>query len=120
MWIFTRYGFYSIACARKPDGSIDPTMMMIRARRKSHLARLQSRFPELATAEIIKTENTDYRYRLVVSKSNWIAALTELAEEQTWSNFKSETARFQGQAGTKYLHALHDVWSVMYRMQGAD
>lgn len=120
MWIFTRYGFYSIACARKPDGSIDPAMMMVRARRKSHLARLQFRFPKLAAAEIVKTESTDYRYRLVVPKADWTAALAELAEEQSWSNFKSEAARFQGQAGARYIHALHDVWSVMYRIQDAD
>jgi hypothetical protein len=23
MWLFTRYGFYSIACANKPGGSVD-------------------------------------------------------------------------------------------------
>lgn len=120
MWIFTRYGFFSIACARTPDGAIDPGLMMIRARRKSHLAQLQSRFAELLTAEIIKTQSTDYRYRIVVPKSNWIAAIAELAEEQAWSNFKSETTRYQGAAGANYVHALHDVWAVMYRLQDTD
>jgi DNA-3-methyladenine glycosylase I len=37
--------------------------------------------------------------------------------EQTWSNFKNEAARFQGKAGADYVHALHEVWSVMYRLQ---
>jgi len=35
MWLFTRYGFYSIACARKPDNSLDPDLLMIRARPRS-------------------------------------------------------------------------------------
>lgn len=34
--LFARYGYYSIACASQPNGSIDPRTLMIRAR---HVAR---------------------------------------------------------------------------------
>lgn len=120
MWLFTRYGFYSIACASKASGGIDQQTLMIRARNKRHLEKLQARFPLLAEAEIITTPIQDYRYRIIVLKSDWTRIVAELAEEQTWSNFKSEAARFQGKAATDYVHALHDVWSVMYKIQDTD
>jgi hypothetical protein len=53
MWLFTRYGFYSIACARKPDNSIDPNLVMIRARILGHLKNLQKRFHVLAEVEVV-------------------------------------------------------------------
>jgi hypothetical protein len=40
-----------------------------------------------------------------------------LAEETDYDNFKSEVARYQGRPGAAYEHALHDVWSVMNRLQ---
>ena len=117
MWLFTRYGFYSIACARKSDDSIDPAMVMIRARRRAHLKNLQQRFQALAGAKIVTLPDRDYRYRLIVPKAVWVGIVTELAPEQEWSNFKNEAARFQGAAGSDYVHALHEVWRVMYSLQ---
>ena len=65
MWIFTRYGFVSAACATKADGTIDADQIMLRARSKKHLENLQARFPdtELAKAMILDSVGTDYRYR---------------------------------------------------------
>ncbi len=117
MWIFTRYGFYSIACARKPDGKIDSDTIMIRARASSHLTNLKRRFPSLEKAELVTLPSRDYRYRLIVAKAVWATIVNELAQEQEWSNFKSEAQRYQGSAGAKYVDALHDVWSRMYRLQ---
>ena len=100
MWLFTRYGFYSVACADMKDGSFDPSTMMVRARRKSHLQALQKRFPELAADEIVMFPGRDYKYRLIVAKDSWIKIVAELASEQTWSNFKAEAARFGGSGGS--------------------
>lgn len=115
MWLFTRYGFYSIACASRPNGSIDPGTVMIRARRAAHLRNLQERFPALAGAELATSPNRDYRYRLIVSKETWVAALSELGREQDWANFKNEVARFNGR--DDYEAALHRIWKVMYSVQ---
>jgi hypothetical protein len=117
MWLFTRYGFYSVACADKPDGSIDKSSVMIRARCADHLKNLQQRFPSLASAEILVWTNRDYRYRLIVPKSVWAVVVTELAEEQEWSNFKNEVSHHQGSEGSAYVQALHEVWIVMNRLQ---
>ena len=34
-----------------------------------------------------------------------------------YNNFTSEVTRHQGSEGTNFEHGLHDVWSVMYRLQ---
>ena len=117
MWLFTRYGFYSIACASKPDGSLDTQTVMIRARMQEHLRNLQQRFPSLASLEILELPDRDYRYRLIAPKAVWTDIVSELAKEQTWSNFKNEVALFQRGADPSYVDALHDVWEVMYRVQ---
>lgn len=117
MWIFVRYGFYSIACARKQNGSLDRDTVMVRARSRDHLRNLQARFQSLARAEIVTLPNRDYRYRLIVPKSIWVSVLVELAEEQEWSNFKDEAAKHQGNAGAAYSRALHEVWDLMYGLQ---
>ena len=43
--------------------------------------------------------------------------VAELAEETDYDNFKSEVGRHQGKSGAACEHALHDVWSVMNRLQ---
>lgn len=117
MWIFSIEGFYSIACAQKPDGSIDRQTVMVRARCRQHLQNLKQRFPALSAAEIVTLPNRDYRFRLVLPKTVWVGVLKKLAEEQDWSNFKNQVAKHQGKRGAAYSKALHDVWSIMYRLQ---
>jgi hypothetical protein len=121
MWIFTRYGFFSIACANKPDGTINPDTVMVRARLYEHLVSLKERFPgsELGKAEILSWDGRDYRYRIILPKVAWVSALAELATEQTWSNFKNETSRFSHakKAAYSYVDALHRIWDVMHRLQ---
>ncbi len=122
MWVFTRYGFYSIACANKADGKLDPDTVMVRARLREHLKALQERFAEteIGKAEILNWSQRDYRYRIVVPKAVWAGALTEMAVEQTWSNFKNEAGRFARikHMAYGYVDALHSVWEVMYGLQG--
>lgn len=117
MWLFTRYGFFSVACANRPDGSIDSQTVMVRCRRAAHLRKLIERFPALAGVEIVTLQERDYLYRIILDKTAWAEIVDELVKEQEWSNFKNEAARYQGAAGSDYLHALHRVWSVMNDLQ---
>ena len=117
MWIFTRYGFYSIACASKPNGSLDSQSVMVRARCIAHLRSLQKRFPSLAVGKILESPNHDYRYRLVIPRASWTTMVGKLAQEQEWSNFKNEATKYQGKSGRGYVAALHEVWGVMHRLQ---
>jgi hypothetical protein len=118
MWLFTRYGFFSAACAQKKNGAIDKDTIMVRSRTMRHLLNLQKRFSGLAP-EILVDSGTDYRYRIIIPKSQWVEVVSEIASEQTWSNFKNEAARFARENGdsTGYVHALHDIWGTMYELQ---
>jgi hypothetical protein len=122
MWIFTKYGFFSAVCARSGDGRhgqpVDPDRIMVRARLREHLEALSERFPELlGDSEIVAGGGTDYPFRLFVAKAAWVQVLSLLAEETDYDNFKSAVGREQGRAGEAYRDALHDVWTVMYRLQ---
>ncbi|HWR50112.1 MAG TPA: hypothetical protein VN428_03340 [Bryobacteraceae bacterium] len=117
MWLFTRYGFFSIACAQKQNGTMDADTVMVRARCREHLCNLQERVSALATYEIRLTPGRDYACRIIVPKRVWADVLFDLATEQEWSNFKNEVADFQGEGGAGYVHALHDVWARMARLQ---
>lgn len=120
MWLFTKYGFYSAVCARQGDGRhgrpVDESRIMVRARQRKHLDDLKRRFPELLrSADIRAFPGSDYAFRIFVSKSDWMSVVKAIAEELAYDNFKAEVAR--GEAGDDYEAALHDVWSVMYRLQ---
>lgn len=122
MWLFTKHGFFSAVCARQGDGKhgqpVDTDRMMVRARNRGHLEALKTRFPDLlGKCELFESDMTDYAYRLFVEKSAWVQVLAGLAEETDYDNFKSEVARHQGKAGAAYERSLHDVWSVMRKLQ---
>ena len=122
MWIFTKYGFFSAVCARqgdgKPDQPIDPHRITVRARVRGHLEALMKRFPDLlGPSEIREFPQADYAFRIFVDKRVWSAVLSSLAEDTDYDNLKSEVARHQGRAGAAYERSLHDVWSLMLRLQ---
>ena len=122
MWLFTKYGFYSAVCAREGDGSygqpVDLDQIMVRARLRSHLESLREHFSELlADCNIRESVGTDYAFRIFVPKTTWSKILARLSEEMDYDNFKSKVARQQGVAGDDYVHSLHDVWSIMNRLQ---
>ena len=121
MWLFTRYGFYSAVCARQGNGKhgtpVDPTRIMVRARKRQHLVTLQERFrTRLDACEIMDFVGSDYPFRLFVDKAVWSEVVTELTTELDYDNFKSEVARFLGKEGADYGDALHKVWAVMKRL----
>ena len=125
MWVMTRLGFYSVACADKPGrgGAIDPDTVMVRARISEHLENLKERFGYGKTEFPIKTsQETDYRFRIMMPKVIWVNILMQLAEEQTWRNFKNEAERFgrEHKQSRRYVDALHDVWRVMLSLQLRD
>ncbi len=122
MWLFTRHGFFSVVCARQGDGGhgqpVDPNRIMVRARVRKHLDKLKRRFSNLlGDCEIKEFVGTDYAFRIFVDKSVWSQVMVRLGDELDYDNFKSEVGRFQERDGAAYESSLHEVWSVMYRLQ---
>ena len=121
MWVFTRHGFFSAVCARQGDGThgqpIDPERIIVRARVRWHLEVLKERFPDvLGQCDILEFAGTDYAFRIFIPKRVWSQVLSGLADETDYDNFKSEVGR-QGRGAAAYERSLHDVWSVMHRLQ---
>jgi hypothetical protein len=117
MWLFTRYGFFSTACAQAAAFTPDPNLISVRARRKEHLENLRKRFPALQDGEIQESSGHDYRYRLTVAKSAWVDVVADLAEEQTWSYFKDEAAAHLKAGESEYLRLLDEVGALTKRLQ---
>lgn len=89
---------------------------MIRGRKKKHLQNLRDKFPSIQ-GEIVASKDTDYRYRVIVPKPEWVLILSELAKEQSWSNFKSKAHANSAQCGNDYVNSLHEVWETMHNLQ---
>jgi hypothetical protein len=95
--------------------------MMIRARARDHLVRLQERFPSLKRFEIKTSPHNDYRFRIIIPKWRWQRVMHGLVNEQDYDNFKNEVDRAFG-TETPAERRYHDkflvpVWSVGYRFQ---
>jgi hypothetical protein len=122
IWIFTKHGFFSAVCARRGSGPyskpVDLDRIMVRGRVRAHLEALKKRFPDLLGKHKIETlAGTDYAFRLFVAKTVWAEVVARLAEETDYDNFKSKVSQYQGKAGVAYERSLHEVWSIMHRLQ---
>jgi hypothetical protein len=89
MWLITTAGFYSIV--QKP-GEKDLT---IRSRVRKDLEALRDKYlPNLG--EIVRNENTDYRYRAKVSQADCAKAVSQMVRDIDYNNFKNTVAKVQG------------------------
>ena len=115
MWLFTKYGFYSVV----EDKEV-PENVLIRARAREDLENLKALmkrfFPgsTLATAPIYDSLYSDYRYRVFVPKKDFEAVAQLLVRELDYTNFKHAV----GEAGdTGRDMAYMSVWSAMRQWQ---
>lgn len=115
MWLFSRYGFFSVVCAKRGGRMgtvVDRQRVAVRARLKKHLKALLDRFAnELGCCKIIEDRQADYRYRIIVLKSSWAWVAQELVKEMNYSNFKNEVKDHD------YHEILMDVWRRLHQAQ---
>ncbi len=105
MWLITPRGFYS-AVAKAGDGD---EVVTVRARSERDIRNLA----DLIDAEPSRDEGTDYRWRIRCSRSEWSNAVSVMAEEIDYSNFKSRIARDDPERA----HLLSRVWDVLFDIQ---
>ncbi|MBX3472870.1 MAG: hypothetical protein KF754_00625 [Planctomycetes bacterium] len=120
MWLFTTLGFFSATCARKSagKGAMDPDLIQVRARVRQHLVNLQKFLPDLlGHREILELGGTDYRYRVILPKKDWSAAVAAMSNATAYGNFKNTCHTNAAAVGDGYVHALHMVWSTMFALQ---
>jgi hypothetical protein len=121
MWLFTKYGFFSVVAAKQMKGqtvtrNIDKSRLMVRARVRKHLVNLQKRFPVIRELPIKEDESADYRFRLIVPKEAWKQINQDLAEEIDYGNFKGLCEK-SSEVDDQYTKALHEIWHIHHRLQ---
>ena len=118
MWLFTKYGFFSVVCARKdPEigSGVETETLMVRARAKKHLENLAESFQDLNELQIATTYGTDYRHRILVPKKVWSSIMTEMPKEIDYGNFKDKV--HSAMQDEEFSRCLGDVWGIMHGYQ---
>lgn len=83
MWIFTKHGYYAIVRDYE-----DEDVYWLRARLSSDLENV-NKLIKLKHPEIIHKEMADYKFRLKLSKKEFIKFMTTIADQLDYSNFKN-------------------------------
>lgn len=110
MWLFTKYGFFSVTQHTKRRDNIQ-----IRARTDQDLRDLKDAFPPLDRCPIIETPDADYRWRLIVQRWKWEIVGAHLVADIDYGNFKGKIATIPTQREKGPM--LHDIWDVHHRYQ---
>ena len=112
MWIACVDGFFSAVIDK-----IEPGRMLIRARCKRDIQNLYSRYRKACPSMRKPTsdETRDYRWRLSISKRDWVKLAGLLAAAVDYPNFKAEVHRRRDQANKGRAYA--EVWATMHALQ---
>jgi hypothetical protein len=112
MWIFTPDGFFSAVEHRD-----DPNKIMVRTRARMHAQRLIDALPEDVTKPgLVETPPpADYRFRVTVTREQWVYLVAKFAAEIAYPNFKNEASKRPHPVG--FMSALHGVWSKLLGFQ---
>jgi hypothetical protein len=64
--------------------------------------------------DVIDTDNSDYRFRVYVTREDWVTASIELASQIDYPNFKSAVEERQGRDRADIYIG---VWTALARLQ---
>jgi 8-oxo-dGTP pyrophosphatase MutT (NUDIX family) len=107
MWLFTRFGFFSVV--RKTDADT----LTIRSRTRGDLDRLRNHYlPSLSPSQ--QHQGTDYPWRGTAEPAALEQAMALIVRDIQYPNFKDEVAASLGKDRAK---RYGKVWSALYDMQ---
>jgi hypothetical protein len=110
MWLFTKYGFYSVV-----QDKADAKRIQVRGRVKDDIERLVTFAKQklgAETPEIISTPKADYAYRIVFDRFLWERLASALTADIDYTNFK-DAVHGEPDRDSSYL----EVWSTMNDLQ---
>jgi hypothetical protein len=102
MWLFTTQGFYSVVAHRR-----DADKLIVRGRAREDLEALRDQIPE---HRVFSDSNADFRWRAVVTRAEWVAAVAQLADQIDYDNFKSAVGARQG---PEREGLYHGIWAAL-------
>ena len=88
-----------------------PGIMLVRARRREHLAAFLGCRGPWTGSEISQMPSADYEYRIELSSETFSLLLAAQAMAINYPNFKG---RCDALPDKDYSHALHKVWAVIH------
>lgn len=110
MWIFAKFGFFSVV--QKPGTDY----LTVRTRVRQDLDNLRDRYlPQLS--EVQGHAGTDYQWRATVSHQDFADAIGRITSDIHYPNFKSEVARNEGQSRA---HCYGKVWEILYQLSESE
>ena len=110
MWLFTKYGFYSIVKKPFPDVGM---VYQVRARVKNDLENLKKAAG--LDNKVYDSGFTDYRYRILANDEEYQKIMDAVSKAVDYPNFKSEVAKHKDQ--DEKLICYHKVWGAMMMLQ---
>lgn len=110
MWLFTKYGFYSIV--KEFNNS---NMYQCRARRKKDLENLITNFRYLKGYEIHCDKKADYHYRIFINQMHFSMLMLNLSNTVDYSNFKNWVSKSKDQIDK--TESYSEIWEIMYSYQ---
>lgn len=117
MWLFTLFGFFSVVqSAEKRKGQKGP-MMMIRGRDLKEMKNLVKYFDVLRKYKIQTGVGTDYKYRVVVTKKDWLTVSDLMTRWIEYPNFKDAVASVPNQS-PEYVQRLMRLWALIRQVYG--
>lgn len=110
MWIFTKFGFFSIV--EKPEDEKENTLT-VRARVKTDLESLRDEYLPIL-GPISEDKGTDYKYRARAPRLDIASAFSQIVLDIDYSNFKEAVAKNQG---TERASSYHEIWGALHGLQ---
>ena len=113
MWIASVSGWFSVVV----DAQRPPGWMLVRARCRADIWNLYSAHAATLSSMEPPTsdERRDYRWRMSISKTDWVQLAARLAQMVDYPNFKSAVHRRADQANKSVPYM--DIWTTMHRVQ---
>ena len=112
MWLATTSGWFSVVVDARHEG-----MMLIRARCASDVAHLYRDHHEAlpSLTEPTSDESRDYRWRISISRADWLVLAARLADQVIYGNFKKAVHEQKGQENKSAAYL--QVWRALYEVQ---
>lgn len=105
MWLFTKHGYYAIVRDKKDDN-----IYWLRGRIKADLDNVVE-LMDLENSEIIFKDYADYKYRIKLTKKEFIDFMLSVADKLDYANFKS---MMDNNANQRHkIFAYYEVYNVL-------
>ena len=121
MWLFTRTGFVSVV--QKPS-DVEAGTLTVRSRDYESLDCLREDIYRLydydiGQADIVEDLNTDYRYRMVITREEMKRYMVAIVDGIQYENFKNEVTSSRSD-GEKWKTPLLKMWATSLELGDTD